>query len=115
MNEMVWEDEEFFDSATTPMRHLRSESVPKRRNEDEGLTADVSSNGKLVDWWGSLYEDQDVFDELLEEYLKLREAPDDRKYEEDDILLREDDFEKKEDDLEGDLLEEATSDDHRTC
>ena len=54
MNEMVWEEEEFFYSATTPMRHLRSEGVPKKRNEDEGLTADVSSSGKLVDWWGSL-------------------------------------------------------------
>ena len=54
MNEMVWEEEEFCNSATTPMRHLRSEGVPKKRNEDEGLTADVSSSGKLVDWWGSL-------------------------------------------------------------
>ena len=79
--EMEWEDEEFFATATTPMRHLRSEGVPKRRSEAEGLTADVSSNGKLVDWWGSLYEEQDDFDELVEEYLKPREAPDSGKYE----------------------------------
>ena len=113
--EMEWEDEEFFATATTPMRHLRSEGVPKRRSEAEGLTADVSSNGKLVDWWGSLYEEQDDFDELVEEYLKPREAPDSGKNEEDDILLREDDFGMNKDDCEDDLLEETTSDDQGTC
>ena len=109
--EMEWEDEEFFATATTPMRHLRSEGVPKRRSEAEGLTADVSSNGKLVDWWGSLYEEQDDFDELVEEYLKPRDAPDSRKCEEDDNLLREDDFGMSKDDCEDDLLEETPSKD----
>ena len=115
MDEMVWEEEEFFNSATTPMRHLRSEGVPKMRDEAEGLTADVSSSGKLVDWWGCLYEDQDDFDELVDEYLKPKEALGNELCDEDDVLLKEDDFGKKEDDLEDDLLEESSPKEHGTC
>ena len=97
------------------MRHRRSEGVPKKRDDDQGLTADVSSSGKLVDWWGSLYEDQDDFDELVEEYLQHRKAPGTEIVDEDDILLREDDFGEKEDDLKDDLLEEASQEEQGTC
>ena len=106
-DEIVWEEDEFFDAVTTPLRDLRSGDRPRRGEETAELTADVNSTGKLVDWWGSLYEEQDDYDELVMEYLTPQRAPPIAK----EVELIEDDIWANEDDLEDDLLYEGSPED----